>query len=576
MFFVSTLIIALALQTASQSQAIPATDCDRLASNEWDPLKVSAAVTWEDMDVEKTIAACTKQISTHPNEIRFQYLLARALLKKHMKSKVALIKKVKPTLERAHKGGSAIASHTLGILYRDGNFGKNDYAKAKDYLEHAANEISLSAYSLGEMYNNKQLKEENNDAMRWYGLAADAGHTESQYIVAKFMYFSNNSEWKKRGSEYLIILANNGHIESLFLVGETLLSEGNSDGLQYLEKAANLGHVGAQLIVFDIYRTGKKVNKNPQLALKYLLLAVKGGRRDYINNLIALYMDEPSLGSEAARGKEMVKWAKIEGGWETLAFIGDMYFREEYGLYGESETRKWLNNAISLSPSNLSRSQKATLASIRGKIRFLDFPNFPAIRTVSDDELIRIYQQIKIHKGHRPKHKQSSLSTSLQFYTDTMEFWTKLDTLMGAKKLQSKNLYLTASADQKTRQLYFILSPRGGSNWCDAGLALEGQSFEIIDSEVEASDGTIETWLKTRTALSCKPITPVALHAACWATSENSNSKKDYQTKKIEFGKGREKVITNWSLEYTMSGDQALAYYDGKGGTSYSNCEVLD
>ena len=163
MFFISTLMVALTLQAGPQSQAIAATDCDRLTSNASDPLSVSAGVAWVDIDADRAIAACKEQINAYPGESRFKYLLGRALYKKHRGNKLTVIKKVKPALERANEEGSAIAGYTLGVLYSNGDLGKNDYAKAKSYFEQSAKEIPVSAYEIALMYSDKKLKEKNGD-----------------------------------------------------------------------------------------------------------------------------------------------------------------------------------------------------------------------------------------------------------------------------------------------------------------------------------------------------------------------------------------------------------------------------
>jgi hypothetical protein len=54
------------------------TECDRLASFNFDPYRVSAGVELDALDAPRAVAACNEAVTMHPNVPRFRYLRGRA------------------------------------------------------------------------------------------------------------------------------------------------------------------------------------------------------------------------------------------------------------------------------------------------------------------------------------------------------------------------------------------------------------------------------------------------------------------------------------------------------------------
>ena len=141
------------------------------------------------------------------SELAHIYLLGSyGVPKNHERAMELFIKAATPPNEGVgiYKNGNVLAQHSLGTIYAEGIGVKQNYEEAlKWYRKAAAQRYTESQYSLGVMYYkgngvNRDLKE----AANWYQRAAEQGHARSQLNLGR-MYklgkgVSQNSEIASR------------------------------------------------------------------------------------------------------------------------------------------------------------------------------------------------------------------------------------------------------------------------------------------------------------------------------------------------------------------------------------------
>ena len=107
-----------------------------------------------------------------------------------------------------------------------------------------------------------------------YKLAAEKGHTESQYEYAKILLFGDKTlKNETEGIKWCRKAAEAGYAPAQDTLGSFLVSTGiNSnmiEGISWLQKAAAAGEVNAQLGLGMAYESGQGVNADKEEAIKW-------------------------------------------------------------------------------------------------------------------------------------------------------------------------------------------------------------------------------------------------------------------------------------------------------------------
>ena len=130
------------------TQAKAVQDCDLLGSLEADPLSVSSAVAFEDIQSTELISACTVAIQQQSSDAaRFHLLRARGYLRSG-----ALAKAV-DDITLSHEMGYEAATFAMATLYHFGEALPQDFAKAALLYEQAYNDgVVWAARGLSLLY----------------------------------------------------------------------------------------------------------------------------------------------------------------------------------------------------------------------------------------------------------------------------------------------------------------------------------------------------------------------------------------------------------------------------------------
>ena len=135
------------LEANPQPDADAIDACDRLAAQPFDPgAPAGAGVVFDRIDIQPALAACEAAVAREPATLRFSYQLGRVLRQAGRDEEANI------HLTKASEGGYAMASHALGLAYRDGEGVEQDEAKARVLFQQALDgSIAVSAEPLGDL-----------------------------------------------------------------------------------------------------------------------------------------------------------------------------------------------------------------------------------------------------------------------------------------------------------------------------------------------------------------------------------------------------------------------------------------
>ncbi len=145
------------------------------------------------------------------------------------------------TLFRQHaEDNDPRAQHYLGLIQLHGHTGERDPAKACDWFEKAADNDYLDAfYEFGNCYLKGEGREADIDqALYLYGVAAEHGHVNSQYRLAR-LYASGSVVPKNSERAYIyLFLALQGDLSQAPVLRDSLEAELSEKKLQRAQNFA--------------------------------------------------------------------------------------------------------------------------------------------------------------------------------------------------------------------------------------------------------------------------------------------------------------------------------------------------
>jgi len=169
--------------------------------------------------------------------------------------------------------------------YNDSD-GENEWRK----IYTALGEEMEQSYYLGKSYyyGDKYYKINYNDAIRYFKIAADLGHIDSQYHVGKLYFagFSCETDDTETNDtkviKYFKLAADQGHTLSQFQLGGLYYlgircEKNTTEGYKYYKLAADQGNISAQYFIGCWYYDSVECEQNLIEAFKYFKLAADQG-----------------------------------------------------------------------------------------------------------------------------------------------------------------------------------------------------------------------------------------------------------------------------------------------------------
>ncbi|HEV7248407.1 MAG TPA: caspase family protein [Shinella sp.] len=277
---------------ASLREATGETECDRLASAENDPFKLTSVkgVDFYEIDVARAIPACQEAIRQNPAEKRFSYQLARSL------DHAGRFEEALPEYRKSADLGNDQAMRNLAILYENGEGTKQDYAEALRWFRKAADlGNGLAMNSVGLFYRNGKGVEENlATALEWYRKSADAGIPVAMQNVGDCYDLGLGVKTDpKEAFVWYKKAADKGFASSMTNVGWALerargVKKNEVEAMQWYQKAAAAGDAQAMNNIGTFHEDGRTVKKDREEALLWYRKAADAGNSYGAHNIAAL------------------------------------------------------------------------------------------------------------------------------------------------------------------------------------------------------------------------------------------------------------------------------------------------
>ncbi|MDO9417082.1 caspase family protein [Pararhizobium sp.] len=201
-------IDALSVNTAE------ANDCDRLAANPHDPMRISSVpgVAATEMNAPEAIKACEAALAEYPDEVRFQFQYGRALYTAKRYDEAIVV------LTKAAEKQELAAMNNLGILRLSGPKSVQNKSEALRWFTRAADlGYADSASALGVMYHTGDGVEKNiAEARKWHERAVEKGQLGSLYMLAVIVSSqAKTAEDSKRAAELAYVAIRRGNAQAL-------------------------------------------------------------------------------------------------------------------------------------------------------------------------------------------------------------------------------------------------------------------------------------------------------------------------------------------------------------------------
>ena len=169
-------------------------------------------------------------------------------------------------LRLAAKQGHAMAQYSLALRYVFGQGVTQDYSESVKWLEKSAKQgLADAQYSLAmRCWLGQGVKKDINMAYKWLRMAAKQGHIDALFQLVHLLALQGNMS----AQYYLAVMYNNGADK---------VQRDSPKAAEWYRKAAEQGHVEAQLNLGALYATGDGVPQDLIVAYAWTYLAAVSG-----------------------------------------------------------------------------------------------------------------------------------------------------------------------------------------------------------------------------------------------------------------------------------------------------------
>jgi TPR repeat protein/uncharacterized caspase-like protein len=260
--------------------AAPISACDRLAAHPADNQRVVEGVAWDLMNGRDAVRACEDAVKRHPQELRFQYQLGRALLRAKRRDEGL------PYLFDVAEKGYMAAFANIGGTYQ---FDLENLTEALKWYRRGADLDDVSSQThLAEMYlEGWGVKRDLAEALKWFMPSAQQGYALSQYKVG-LVHLRGDSrvprdipqamEWFSKAAAQGFARAQND-LGVLYEEGKSVPRDFN-EAAKWYRLASEQGWALAQINLARLYEAGKGVDKDPAEAFYWYRLATQARAND--------------------------------------------------------------------------------------------------------------------------------------------------------------------------------------------------------------------------------------------------------------------------------------------------------
>lgn len=196
----------------------------------------------------------------------------------------------------------------------------------------------------------KNVRRRNNEeALKWFHLAAESGNTEAQYELGK----KYQRDWiGAEAVKWFKLAAAQGHAEAMYAIGDIyrqgrIITKNKTESAKWIKLAADHEHSEALRDLARMYERNSDIAGNYEEAMKRYRLDAKNGNARSQFDLGRLYDKYPCQGiDECARNnQEKVKWFRLaaeQGDGEAQYYLGRLYQKAQDVKQDDEEAVKWL------------------------------------------------------------------------------------------------------------------------------------------------------------------------------------------------------------------------------------------
>jgi WD40 repeat protein len=164
----------------SVASRVPASRCDQLAANPYDPLKLSKGIPLNALPAQAAIDECTKAVEAEPQTPRYRYQLGRAL------EATRQFDEARARYEQAVAAEYPAAFMNLGMLYLNGRGVQKDATRAAELLRKAfSTNVVVAGGQLATALSESPDQEMRDESNRIWTEAARRGDPLSMLHFAK-------------------------------------------------------------------------------------------------------------------------------------------------------------------------------------------------------------------------------------------------------------------------------------------------------------------------------------------------------------------------------------------------------
>jgi TPR repeat protein/CHAT domain-containing protein len=304
LIFVTCFLLLISIKTVSSAEVV---ECDRLAAIPGDPNIEVTGVDILKIQHDQAISACERAYQKHPEQPRYAFQLARALLAARRPAEARI------SAQLAIDAGYRIASVILGYLATSGQDQEKNEAEATEHYRMAAEAgLPMAAFVMAVRYaQGIGVQGDAGKTIKWIKIAAEGGNAEAIYELGRIYLYGENIEKDFVKARALFEQAANLGVAAAYTNLGYMFAEGkgvpknSTEAFNWFRKAAKMGEDNAQYNIGVLYANGEGVPANDLESIRWYRKAADQGNVGAQNNLGAAYQYGDGVPEDLT---EAVKW----------------------------------------------------------------------------------------------------------------------------------------------------------------------------------------------------------------------------------------------------------------------------
>lgn len=248
------------------------------------------------------------------------------------------------SFEKALELGKTEANFYLGVMYDWESYPEQDYEKARAYYE-AAGENPYAYVALGfNYYFGQGVEADQEKGKEYFDKAIALGCMDGYFGLGEIAYeqgdytaaIQNYEMAAEKGTELLYITNAEGIIANSYLIGVGV-EQDCAKAVEWYEKAANQGNLGAMRTLGHIYYVGDGVEQDYVKAMEWYEKGAEMGDIASMEGIGSMYQNGLGVETDCAKALEWYEKAAEMGDAFAMYLIGYTY---ENGLGVDQDAEK--------------------------------------------------------------------------------------------------------------------------------------------------------------------------------------------------------------------------------------------